>query len=94
MSTEEIKAEEYPLPRVTTEGVSHLAYKGWDIVFVSDGGIAKSLEAAKVQHYLNGVQNVPDMLFARNRLYLIHKQSDVLLSFSLLEAIQLCLLSL
>jgi hypothetical protein len=37
---------------------------------------------------------VPDMLFARNRLYLIHKASDVLLSFSPLEAIQLCLLPL
>ena len=94
MSHEESKAEEYPLARVTSEKINRIAYQGWDIVFVNEGGIAKSAECAKVQQYLRGAQSIPDMLFARNRLYLVHKASDFIYSFNPLDAVQLCLIEL
>lgn len=50
-------APEYPLKRVASERVNYVAggFKGWDIVYVNDAGIAKSLESQKVQSYLSGV---------------------------------------
>jgi hypothetical protein len=65
----------------------------WDILYINDAGIANSKEQALVQGYLSGVQNVPDMFYAFNRLYLINSKRDFIYSFSPLDALQYCLYS-
>jgi hypothetical protein len=81
------------LNRVPHEKIQFIegGVKGWQFVYVNDAPLSKSLESAKVQSYLNGVQQVPDMFFGQNRLYMINKDKNFAYSFSPLDALQFCL---
>lgn len=68
--SEEVKVTQnenksYPLSRVTHEKLKYIegGFKGWQFIFVNDSPLSKSLDCSKVQEYLNGVQQVPDMFF-------------------------------
>ena len=91
MSGEESKGQAYPLKRVLSEGVKHVKFKGWIFAFVNDAPLAKSVESANIQSYLRGVQQVPDMFYGMNRLYLINSERDFVYCFSPLDALQFCL---
>jgi len=64
-TVEEEEAKTYPLARVPHERIHYIegGVKGWQFIYVHDAPLSKSIESASVQSYLNGVQQVPDMLF-------------------------------
>ena len=88
---EESKGEQvpYPLSRVPHDRVKYVpgGIKGWHFIFVNDSNPAISAESSKIQSYLRGIQQVPDMIYGQNRLYLIHPSRDFLYSFSPLDAL-------
>jgi type 2A phosphatase activator TIP41 len=86
---EEVKepSAQYPLHRVPHEKVKYVNYRGWEFIFVNDGGIANSLEQVAIQTYLKGVQAVPDMTYAFNRLFIVNREQDFLYQFSPLDAL-------
>ena len=91
-NTHEEHKHEYPLKKVTSDKINCIPnFKGWDILFVSEGGIANSKEQAAVHEYLRGVQNIPDMLYCYNRLFMVNKERDFMMSFSPIDALRFCL---
>ena len=48
---------EYPLQKVPHDKLKYVmnGFKGWDFIFINNGGIANSKEQGKIQAYLKGI---------------------------------------